>query len=104
MAALWRADGPLTSAEVRDAFPEAHRPALTTILTVLSRLEDKERVIREPHASGATFAPAAAESADAAESMAHVLDGVADRQAALARFAGALAPEDVAALRRALDG
>ena len=45
MEALWRL-GPASVREVQESFPEADRPAYTTVQTVLYRLEAKKAVER----------------------------------------------------------
>lgn len=45
MEALWQL-GPASVREVQESFPEADRPAYTTVQTVLYRLEAKEAVQR----------------------------------------------------------
>jgi BlaI family transcriptional regulator, penicillinase repressor len=45
MDALWTL-GPASGREVQETFPEAGRPAYTTVLTIISRLEAKKAVHR----------------------------------------------------------
>lgn len=45
MDALWTL-GPCSGREVQESFPEQDRPAYTTVLTVISRLEAKKAVRR----------------------------------------------------------
>lgn len=104
MSIIWGATAPLTSREIWLSFAEEVRPARTTLLTILSRLEDKELLVREPASGGAVFTPVREEAAHAATSMSELLDGVADRDAALVHFVGALSDEDVAALKKAFGG
>lgn len=99
---LWSQDAPVTSRILRDAFAEEKRPALTTLLTILDRLERKGLVVRSAASGGALFGAARSESAEAASAMERALSAVGDRQAALVHFAGRLRDEDVAALRKAL--
>lgn len=99
---LWAASGPSTSRALRESFPPEERPALTTILTVLDRLEKKNLVTRIPSEAGALFAAAHGESEQTASAMGRILGGAQDREAALLHFAGQLDPKDVAALRKAL--
>lgn len=101
MRILWEAEQPLTSREVWMSFDDEDRPARTTLLTILSRLEDKELLVREAHAGGALFRPAEDEAQHAASSMAGMLDQVSNREAALAYFAGNLTDDDLASLRKA---
>ncbi|MEJ2579707.1 MAG: BlaI/MecI/CopY family transcriptional regulator [Kineosporiaceae bacterium] len=101
---LWDATDPLTAREVRQRVdPGAGTPALTTVLTVLDRLRVKGQVHRLPReGAGHLFTPARTESGHVAEAMVSALDGATDRDAALLRFTGRLAPHEVELLRRAL--
>ena len=101
---LWDADRPLSAAEVCRAFPGGGaRPALTTVLTVLQRLETKRRVTRSVSADGTfVFAARESESGHVADTMLAALLATQDRSAVLLRFAGSLDAEDVDVLRRAL--
>ena len=45
MDALW-ADGPLSVREVQERFPDASRPAYTTVQTTMYRLETKQAIRR----------------------------------------------------------
>lgn len=101
MSIIWGAAAPLTSREIWLSFEHDVRPARTTLLTILTRLEDKELVSRETASGGAVFAPVHEEAAYAATSMNDLLDGVADRDAALVHFAGTLSEQDVTALKKA---
>ncbi|HEY6794591.1 MAG TPA: BlaI/MecI/CopY family transcriptional regulator [Kineosporiaceae bacterium] len=100
---LWDAGRPLSATEVHRAFPPAGAPAFTTVLTVLQRLEAKQRVTRSVSDNGTlVFAARQSESGHAAETMLAALLATQDRSAALLRFAGSLEAEDVDVLRRAL--
>ena len=55
MQLLWANPGGLTSAQLESAFMDRRRPARTTLLTVLSRLEDKDLVERTSAPGGAVF-------------------------------------------------
>lgn len=101
---LWDADQPLTSRALREQFPDDVRPALTTLLTVLSRLEAKGLVERSEATAVATFMATRPESEQVADAMNSMLQRVADREAVLSQFAGSLDEHDTAALRRALGG
>lgn len=70
MDALW-AHGPCTVREVQESLPEDGRPAYTTVLTVVSRLEAKKAVRRVRKVSNA-FVFEAAVSRKATQS--HMLD------------------------------
>jgi predicted transcriptional regulator len=98
---LWADDEPQSSRDVRDALAAAgDELAATTVLTVLSRLEKKGLVERDPAMK--TYRATKADPGETADSMAQVLDRSADRTAVLQRFTGALGAEDLAVLRAAL--
>jgi predicted transcriptional regulator len=92
LAALWVADGPLTPAEVRDAL--GRELAYTTVMTTLARLHDKGSVSRRRSGRAFAYAPVQDQAGAAAARMADLLGTTPDREAVLARFVGALSPED----------
>ncbi len=100
---LWDAKGPLTARAVADALP-GRELAVTTVLTVLGRLEAKGLVRRARDGRAHTYEPVAGREEHTAELMRQVLDTAGDRDVALARFVGSVSAADAAALRRALDG
>ena len=101
MELLWAADEPVPApalqAELRD-----RGVALTTVHTVLTRLEQKGFVV---HDGGRPrrFGPTASREERAAELMHEVLGASGDRQAVLARFVGSVDPEEARLLRELLD-
>ncbi|SFO41850.1 Predicted transcriptional regulator [Geodermatophilus obscurus] len=100
MGVLWAADGPVAAAELRDALADREL-ALTTVHTVLSRLEGKG-FVRHDDARPRRFRPTATREQHAAELMHEVLGASADRQAVLARFVGGVDPEEARLLRQLL--
>ncbi|PCN49463.1 transcriptional regulator [Curtobacterium sp. 'Ferrero'] len=101
--ALWSADDGLSARQVLDAFPEP-RPALTTVLTVLDRLRRKGQVERQTHDDAPlTFRATSSREEQTASLMSDALAAAGDREAALLRFTGSLASDDLEVLRRALD-
>jgi len=46
MKALWTAGAPVSIREIQDAMPAGHRPAYTTVQTVVYRLEAKDALRR----------------------------------------------------------
>lgn len=96
---LWRAPDGMTSSALEAAFDAAHRPARTTLLTVLARLEDKELVERIPSQRGAVFRAVTDEADHVAGSMSALLQRATDREAALSQFVGRLDRSDREALR-----
>ena len=100
---LWDSPEPLTARAVADGL-DGRSLAVTTVLTVLSRLETKGVVRRVRDGRAHTYAPIASRDEHTAELMRQVLDTAGDRDDALARFVGSVSEDDIEALRRALDG
>lgn len=77
-------------------------PAYTTVMTALTRLEHKGRVVRvEQSPRKVRFAVARPDGEDAGASMISMLEQTGDRKAALLAFAGNLDAQDIALLRSA---
>ncbi|MGS0687062.1 BlaI/MecI/CopY family transcriptional regulator [Nakamurella sp. GG22] len=100
---LWDAGEPMTARAVVDLLP-GRELAVTTVLTVLSRLETKGLVRRSRDGRAHSYEAVADRDEHTAALMQQVLDTSADRDATLTRFVGGVSAEDVEALRRALDG
>lgn len=100
MDLLWAAAGPVAATTLRDELAD-RGPALTTVHTVLSRLESKG-FVRHDDARPRRFAALASREEHAAELMHEVLGQAADRQAVLARFIGSASPGEAAMLRALL--
>lgn len=101
MRLLWDHDGSLSARELQDRF-SAPVPAYTTLMTALSRLEKKGRVVRSGDSPRKIrFAATRSDDEHASDSMLSALDRAGDREAALLSFAGNLAAEDIALLRGA---
>jgi len=101
---LWDVDEPLTPAALRDRLAAVGERglALTTVMTVLSRLEKKGFVARDRSTRPATYAPVHAREEYVAEVMHDALGTAGDRTEALARFVGRATADETAALRRLL--
>jgi predicted transcriptional regulator len=99
MERLWSAAGPVAAPTLRDEL--GGDLALTTVHTVLTRLEHKGFVV---HDGGRPrrFSPTASREERAAELMHEVLGQAGDRQAVLARFVGTVDPEEARLLRELL--
>jgi predicted transcriptional regulator len=105
MNALWNAKGPLTSQEILDTVNSGGGDlALTTILTVLSRLVEKEMVTRE-NGSGRSLNFSAAETRErhSANLMLKLLSGTNNPALTFAQFTESLTPKQLAALRETLE-
>jgi predicted transcriptional regulator len=100
MDRLWSAAGPVSAADLRDALADRDL-ALTTVHTVLTRLEQKGFVVHD-EGRPRRFRPRASREEHAAELMSEVLGQAADRQAVLARFVGSVSEDEVQMLRRLL--
>ena len=102
MDRLWSADGPVAATELRDGLAD-RGIALTTVHTVLTRLEQKGFVTHD-EARPRRFTARASREDHAAELMHEVLGQAADRQAVLARFVGGVDEDEARLLRELLAG
>ncbi len=100
MDLLWQSDSPLAASEVRDEL--AGDPAITTVLTVLTRLEAKGFVRRDRGRRPHLFRPALSRDDYMAELMHEVLTAAPDREAVLARFVGRASQSETDHLRKLL--
>jgi predicted transcriptional regulator len=106
MNLLWAAPGALTAYDIRDALvaeDESKRPAVTTVLTVLSRLEGKNFVSRERKSRPHRYSAAGSREDHMAELMHEVLGSASNRTAVLERFVGQVSEREAAILRQLLD-
>jgi len=111
---LWAAGRPLSARELRERFAEGlggdpavdgETPALTTVLTVLERLQGKGLVLRTRSEDGrAMFSAARSQSGLAADAMVAALKAATDRDTVLLRFARRLDEHELDLLRKALGG
>jgi predicted transcriptional regulator len=102
MAQLWAAPGSLTVREVHDRLER--ELAYTTVMTVLGRLAKKGVVRQERDGKAYRYAAASTREQLAASLMLDALGDVGEgRTAALVAFVDRVGPEEVAALRAALD-
>lgn len=105
MDVLWASDGPVTARAVSDGLADRSL-ALTTVLTVLSRLEAKGYVARTRDGRAHHYAATATREEHVAGLMHEVLDtagqSTGDRSAVLARFIGQVSRQEAEALQDAL--
>jgi predicted transcriptional regulator len=101
MDVLWGSPEPVTARQVAGGLA-ARDLALTTVLTVLSRLENKGYVRRTRDGRAHHYEPTSSREDHVAVLMHEVLGAATDRNAALARFAGQVSREDAEALQSAL--
>jgi len=110
MDLLWEGSDALTANAVRDLLAstsgsstaESKELAVTTVLTVLARLEKKGLVERERGTRPHLYRPTASREEHTVGLIEDALGSAGDREAVLVRFAGALSAGDAAALRRVL--
>ncbi|MDP5225838.1 MULTISPECIES: BlaI/MecI/CopY family transcriptional regulator [Arthrobacter] len=108
MDLLWAGSDATTANDLRDRLAgtdPAHggkELAVTTVLTVLSRLEKKGLVTRERGTRPHRYRAVSSRAEHTAELMHEVLGSAPDREAVLARFVGSVTTEEADALRRLL--
>jgi predicted transcriptional regulator len=100
MELLWAAEQPVAAAALRDRLA-GRGVALTTVHTVLTRLEQKG-FVRHDGGRPRRFSPRASREEHAADLMREVLGQAGDRQAVLARFVGGVDPAEARMLRELL--
>lgn len=101
MDVLWNSSTPLSATDLREAL--THRDlALTTIHTVLSRLETKRFVHRQRDVRPHRYRAASSREEHVAELMHEVLGQAQDHEAVLARFLGSASTDETSTLRRLL--
>jgi len=90
---------PASAGELQEMFA-GNRPAYTTLLTVLSRLEEKGEVTRISESPRrVTFQPVHSDEEHSSQVMLSALGKASDRRATLLAFAGDLNEEDMALLQ-----
>lgn len=99
MDRLW-SDGPLSATELRDGLAD-RGPALTTVHTVLSRLEHKGFVAHDDERPR-RFRARSSREEHVAGLMHEVLGQAGDRDAVLARFVSSVSDHEAGTLRRLL--
>nr|WP_246405612.1 BlaI/MecI/CopY family transcriptional regulator [Modestobacter versicolor] len=97
---LWAVEGPVTATRLRDDFA-GRNLALTTVHTVLTRLEQKG-FVEHDDARPRQFRARGSREEHVADLMHEVLGQAGDRQAALARFVGSVGDDEVRMLRELL--
>ncbi|KNC20381.1 transcriptional regulator [Arthrobacter sp. RIT-PI-e] len=108
MDLLWATPAALTANELRDSIAAApsgetgRELAVTTVLTVLSRLEKKGLVERERNSRPHRYRSVTSREDHTAELMHEVLVTAPDREAVLARFLGSVSEAEAETLRKLL--
>lgn len=101
LSALWSLPDGGTAGEVCEAM---HTDlAYTTVMTILTRLWQKDLVDRTREGRAFRYRPKLSEAELAAQRMQALLTSAGDRKAALSQFVGSLTARDARVLRRALD-
>lgn len=100
MSHLWDEPEALSANELRERLGDDL--AVTTVLTVLARLEKKDMVVRDRGVRPHRYAAAASREEHTVELLNEVLGTASDRQAVLARFIGGISDSEAATLRRIL--
>jgi len=105
MDLLWDRPDPLTANAVRDLLGSDGTKdlAVTTVLTVLARLEKKGLVRRERNTRPHLYRPTASREEHTVTLMEDALGDAENREAVLVRFAGAISDTEADALRRVLE-
>lgn len=99
---LWAADRPLLPAEINDELGAGH--AYTSIATILTRLQAKGLVDRQPVGRAFAYRATVDEPGLAVRRIGELLDSSSDRSQVLSRFFGGLPAREAEAIRRLLDG
>ena len=100
MTYLWSTSEPATPADVHAAV--APELAYTTIMTILSRLYDKDRLVRGRRGRAYAYEPVRTEAEHRADVMQSSLVDSGDRAAVLSQFVGSLEAQDAKMLRKLL--
>jgi predicted transcriptional regulator len=105
MDALWSSNTPMTSQQILDRVNEQGNDlALTTILTVLSRLADKDMLLRENTGTRSLlFSATQSREAHNAALMLKLLGEAGNPALAFAQFTKSLTPKQLSALRKSLE-
>ncbi len=102
MDALWSQRAGLSAAALRDTLADRGL-ALTTVHTVLTRLEKKGYVVRDRSTRPHLYSAASSREEHVSDLLSEVLNQAGDRRAVLARFLGTVSLSDSAFLRGVLD-
>lgn len=101
MECVWDSPAGLTATAIRDTLADRDL-ALTTVHTVLSRLERKGFVSRNRQTRPTVYSATLSREDHMADLMTDVLDTAPDRHAVLARFVGSVSESDSQFLARLL--
>lgn len=98
LTALWERGEPMAVTELQaDVSPP--KPAYTTMMTVLTRMEDKGLINRERVSRSLMISPVRSQAVTAASEMSRTLRGSSDSHEVLMSFVGSLDDDEVEVLR-----
>ncbi len=106
MQALWACEAPAARAEIEQHLPQSHPMALTTLLTLLTRLGEKEFVKIEKQGRKSLYTPLVSREeylAGQSRSFVEKICGGSISAFASALCSSGLSKEDLAELRRLLE-
>ncbi len=98
---LWAADGPLLPGEINERLDAGY--AYTSVATILTRLQAKGLVVRNPVGRAYAYEAAVDEAGLAVRRISELLDSSSDRAKVLSRFIDGLSPREAKAIRAILD-
>lgn len=101
MDELWSRPQGALARELAEVLPS--RPAVTTVLTILERLDRKGLVRREREGRAHRYYARHTKDAHVAELMSEAFSDANNRESALSHFLESVSADDVRALRRALE-
>lgn len=99
---LWAAEQPMTSSQVLEAINRDDDLALTTILTVLGRLQEKGLVVRESSGRSGLFKAAQSKDEHVIGMLLEVLENADNPTLAIAALAKGLDKKALEALKKTL--
>lgn len=102
LSVLWATDRAMTPREVHAVISAKRDLAYTTVMTILTRLWEKEEVTREKHGRSFAYQPVLGRDERIAQRLQEVLDAADDRLVALSAFVTSLPADAQAALRVSL--
>ncbi|MGH2386009.1 MAG: BlaI/MecI/CopY family transcriptional regulator [Candidatus Limnocylindria bacterium] len=102
MDVLWDRGGWLTPGEVHEVLAVGRDLAYTTVMTILVRLWQKDRLDRQRDGRAFAYRPLLSREEYTATRMRELLAAASDRPTALSHFLETLSPNDRAQLRRML--
>lgn len=103
MRLLWRTQHAASVRDVLESLLPERPVAYTTVMTVLDRLTKKGLLTRQSVGRGYVYTPVVSRVDYTATVMREALDASDEPDAVLFRFLGHMRPEELAALRLALD-